>query len=113
MAVVLKKPETSPEAPARSSMRVRALKLGFYPDPGAIRARARQPGEEFVISKLEHFAGPKAGNFQWMEWADEPTTQVPAAEPTSIMSIPARLQQDPLRPGARIDPLSPKALENL
>ncbi len=92
-------PAPTPAAPARTILAVRAIKLGFYPDPGEVRQRARQPGEVFVLRSEAHFAGPNKGAFQWMEWADE-APKAPAEAPSHIMSVPNRIQQDPLRPGA-------------
>ncbi len=86
------------EKPPRTLL-VRAIKMGFYPDPGEIRQRVRNPGDVFMLRTEHHFAGPAAGPFQWMEWADEATKVVPATEPVAIMSVPNRMVQDPLRPG--------------
>ncbi len=96
-------PVASTTPKPRTSLKVRAIKLGFYPGPGEIRARARQPGEEFTLRTELHFAGPAAGPFQWMVWAEDASPAAPA-EPASIMSVPNRLQQDPLRPGQPVAP---------
>ncbi len=99
--------QPAPTAPAtpkvRTSLKVRAVKLGFYPGPGEVRARARQPGEVFELREPHHFAGPEKGAFQWMVWAEDAPPAAPA-EPVSIMSVPNRLQQDPLRPGQPVAP---------
>ncbi len=63
---------------------VRATAIGSYPEPGAIRARMRQPGEVFVISSMEHFAGPNAGPFAWMELASTPPTAPPEIPATTV-----------------------------
>ena len=71
---------------AESQLLVRAIRLGFYPDAGATRARARQPGEVFRLLKAEHFAGEAQGAFQWMVWADAPRT--PGEADVGLTDVP-------------------------
>ncbi len=80
----------------RPNLIVRAVKMGFYPDPGAIRQRERQPGELFRLRHHREFAGidehPVGG---WMEWAHLPSEYLdPASVP--ITTAP-QLIADPLR----------------
>lgn len=98
------------------SIRVRALRRGFYPNPernfdGTVMRGTRHiarhgrteehPGDEFVIEKPEDFAGGPLG---WMELATQPATAAPHIPPTPI----ARPVQDPLMAGLLPTPGMPQ-----
>lgn len=89
------------------SIRVRAVRRGFYPNPerkpdGSIGRGTRHlvrngrseehGGDEFVIEKPGDFAGGPMG---WMELATAPGGPAPALPPTPV----ARAVQDPLMAG--------------
>lgn len=71
---------------------VRAIALGSYPEPGAVRARMRQPGEVFIIKSMDDFAGPEKGAFGWMELASTPPSVAPEIPPTTVENA----VQDPM-----------------
>ena len=101
----------------RPRLLVRAVKLGFYPDPGHIRQKERPPGSLFLLRHHREFAGvdehPVGG---WMEWAHLPSEFL---DPTSIpMTTAPQMVSDPLRmtevdnkmPAPGLAPLQPQVM---
>jgi hypothetical protein len=82
----------APEAPKeRTDLRVRATKPGFYPDPGQIRARRRNPGDVFTLRFLRHFSPETVDKAGWMEWYNEPTTMVDRGD-IPVSTVPNQIQ---------------------
>lgn len=90
---------TLPDGPPWS-IRVRATRMGFYPEPGLDGSRGRthvrrfgrsetHPGDEFFLEKPEDFS---PGPMGWMELASVKGTVVPIAPPTTAV----KPVQDPL-----------------
>lgn len=90
--------EVAPAQPVRTDLRVRAIKPGFYPDPGQIRARPRKVGDVFTLRVLRHFAPETADKSGWMEWYNEPSSLVDRGE-IPVQTVPNQIQ-DPLSFGA-------------
>jgi hypothetical protein len=82
-------------AKPRTSLEVRAVKIGSYPDPGELRAKIRNPGDVFTLRSVKEFAGVEDSPFGWMEWLDEVDKDAKPAKPIPATTVP-NVVRDPL-----------------